>query len=39
MAPKKVLVVLTSHDKIDKINKPSGWYLVSRSSLSSTSSQ
>ncbi|KAL6876078.1 class I glutamine amidotransferase-like protein [Trichoderma longibrachiatum] len=27
MAPKKVLVVLTSHDKIDKINKPSGWYL------------
>ncbi|KAL7934116.1 class I glutamine amidotransferase-like protein [Trichoderma chlorosporum] len=27
MAPKKVLVVLTSHDKIDAINKPSGWYL------------
>ncbi|KAL6879150.1 class I glutamine amidotransferase-like protein [Trichoderma novae-zelandiae] len=27
MAPKKVLVVLTSHDKIDSINKPTGWYL------------
>ncbi|PTB69420.1 class I glutamine amidotransferase-like protein [Trichoderma citrinoviride] len=27
MAPKKVLVVLTSHDKIDAINKPTGWYL------------
>ncbi|GFP55597.1 hypothetical protein ACSS6W_009048 [Trichoderma asperelloides] len=27
MAPKKVLVVLTSHDKIDAINKQTGWYL------------
>ncbi|PHH93033.1 hypothetical protein CDD83_2143 [Cordyceps sp. RAO-2017] len=27
MAPKKVLVVLTSADKIDKTNKPTGWYL------------
>jgi len=26
MAP-KVLFVLTSHNKIDKINKPTGWYL------------
>lgn len=28
MAPKKVLVVLTSHDKIDAINRQTGWYLV-----------
>lgn len=28
MAAKKVLVVLTSHDKIDAINKQTGWYLV-----------
>ncbi|EHK25936.1 uncharacterized protein TRIVIDRAFT_36024 [Trichoderma virens Gv29-8] len=27
MAAKKVLVVLTSHDKIDAINRPTGWYL------------
>ncbi|KAH6611462.1 hypothetical protein Trco_001482 [Trichoderma cornu-damae] len=27
MAPKKVLVVLTSHDKIDAIGRASGWYL------------
>ncbi|KAL7795298.1 class I glutamine amidotransferase-like protein [Trichoderma ceciliae] len=27
MAPKKVLVVLTSHNKIDAIDRPSGWYL------------
>ncbi|KAF2759902.1 DJ-1/PfpI family protein [Pseudovirgaria hyperparasitica] len=27
MAPKKVLVVLTSHDTIPSINKPTGWYL------------
>ncbi|KAL7945374.1 class I glutamine amidotransferase-like protein [Trichoderma barbatum] len=27
MAPKKVLVVLTSHDKIDALDRPSGWYL------------
>ncbi|KAK1244002.1 hypothetical protein MKX08_002140 [Trichoderma sp. CBMAI-0020] len=27
MAAKKVLVVLTSHDKIDAINKQTGWYL------------
>lgn len=26
MAP-KILIVLTSHDKIDALNKPSGWYL------------
>lgn len=28
MAAKKVLVVLTSHDKIDAINRQTGWYLV-----------
>ena len=28
MSQKKILFVLTSHDKIDKINKPSGWYSV-----------
>lgn len=28
MAAKKVLVVLTSHDKIDALNKQTGWYLV-----------
>lgn len=27
MAAKKVLVVLTSHDKIDALNKQTGWYL------------
>jgi len=27
MAP-KVLVILTSHDKIDGTGKPTGWYLV-----------
>ncbi|KAM0258679.1 hypothetical protein ACHAQJ_003687 [Trichoderma viride] len=27
MAVKKVLIVLTSHDKIDAINHPTGWYL------------
>ncbi|KAM0523171.1 hypothetical protein ACHAPE_001664 [Trichoderma viride] len=27
MAAKKVLVVLTSHDKIDAINRQTGWYL------------
>jgi hypothetical protein len=29
MAP-KVLIVLTSHDKIDGTDKPTGWYLVRR---------
>jgi len=28
MAPKKVLIVLTSHDKLGDTGKPTGWYLV-----------
>ena len=28
MSGKKILFVLTSHDKIDKINQPTGWYSV-----------
>lgn len=28
MAPPKILVVLTSVDKIPKTGKPTGWYLV-----------
>lgn len=29
MASKKILVVLTSHDKLGETGKPTGWYLVS----------
>lgn len=25
----KILIVLTSHDTIDSLNQPTGWYLVS----------
>lgn len=36
MAP-KILVVLTSHDRIDAVDKPTGWYLVSGPGASSSS--